>query len=200
MISVPLAGGHLTRAADLRFKAPWAIGLALLIQIVIISLVPGGGPLRPALHVGTYLLAGAFLVLNRKIGGLWILMLGAMINAVVIGVNGGVMPANATALRTAGIHPSLTEFANVGRSARGAPLVPGRCLRLPAPLPLHNVFSVGDVLIVLGAGAILHIASDSAWSAGSPVRPTCPRRRSSGRPAEKWGETGPVDGDLSQLT
>ena len=39
-------------------------------------------------------------------------MLGAVINAFVIGVNGGVMPANATALRTAGIHPSLTEFAN----------------------------------------------------------------------------------------
>jgi Family of unknown function (DUF5317) len=180
VISVPLAGGHLTRAADLRFKAPWAIGLALLIQIVIISLVPGGGPLRPALHVGTYILAGVFLVLNRKIGGLWILMLGAVINAFVIGVNGGVMPANATALRTAGIHPSATEFANSAARPGAHLSFLGDVFALPAPLPLHNVFSVGDVLIVLGAGAILHIASDSRLArrfsrspdvSGTPVQP-----------------------------
>lgn len=161
VISVPLAGGHLTRAADLRFKEPWVIGLALLIQIVIISLVPGGGPWRPLLHVGTYALAVVFLIRNRTVQGLWLLMLGAMLNAFVIGLNGGVMPANPTALRAAGIHPSAAEFANSAPRASAHLGFLGDVLAIPDPLPFHNVFSIGDVLIVLGAGAVLHVASDS---------------------------------------
>ncbi len=161
VVSVPLAGGHLTRAADLRFKAPWVVGLALVIQVLILGVVPGGGPARPILHVGTYLLAGAFLLLNRKVRGLWLLMVGAMLNAFVIGINGGVMPANPTAVRTAGIHPPKTQFTNSAPRTGAHLAFLGDVFAVPDPLPLHNVFSVGDVLIVLGGGAILHVASDS---------------------------------------
>lgn len=161
VVSVPLAGGHLTRAADLRFQAPWVVGLALLIQVLILGVVPGGGPARPILHVGTYVLAGAFLFLNRKIRGLWLLMLGASLNAFVIGINGGVMPANPTAVRTAGIHPPTTQFTNSAPRSGAHLAFLGDVFAVPKSLPLHNVFSVGDVMIVLGAGAILHVASDS---------------------------------------
>lgn len=161
VISVPLAGGHLTRAADIRFRSAWIIGLALLIQVVIISLVPGGGPARPILHVGTYVLAATFLLRNRSIRGLWLLLLGAMLNAFVISINGGVMPADPGALRTAGIHPPKAEFANSAPRSGARLSFLGDVLAVPDPLPLHNVFSVGDLLIVLGAGAILHVASDS---------------------------------------
>jgi len=161
VVSVPLAGGHLTRAADLRFKAPWLVGLALVIQVLILGVMPGGGPLRPILHVGTYALAGAFLILNRKIRGLWLLMSGAMLNAFVISINGGVMPATAAAVRTAGIHPPTTQFTNSAPRAGAHLAFLGDVFAVPKGVPLHNVFSVGDVLIVLGAAAILHVASDS---------------------------------------
>lgn len=170
LISVPLAGGHLTRAADLRFRSPWLIGLALVNQVFIIGLVSGGGPAHSLLRVLTYVLAAAFLTLNRAIRGLWLLMLGAMLNAFVISLNGGVMPANPTALRTAGIHPSTAEVGNYA-PRHGAHLAfLGDVLAVPDPIPLHNVFSVGDVLIVLGAGAILHVGSDSRLARLGPPK------------------------------
>jgi hypothetical protein len=72
-----------------------------------------------------------------------------------------VMPASPTALRTAGIHQVAAEFANSAPRANAHLAFLGDVLAVPDPLPFHNVFSVGDVLIVLGAGAILHVASDS---------------------------------------
>lgn len=173
VISVPLAGGHLTRAADLHFRAPWVIGLALLIHVLILGLVPAGGMARPALNVGTFLLALGFLVLNRHIRGLRLLMLGAVLNAFVIGLNGGVMPANRTALRAAGIDPASIESANSAPRSGAHLAFLGDVFAVPEPLPLHNVFSVGDVLIVLGAGAILHVASESRLTRRS-ARPKVP--------------------------
>src|SRR3954470_22099939 len=65
--TVPLAGGKLSRLADVRVRLVPAIFGALAIQVVIVSLLPGGSPvLHRILHIGSYVLAGAFLFANRR--------------------------------------------------------------------------------------------------------------------------------------
>src|SRR6478735_3708310 len=85
LLSVPLAGGRLSRLADVQ----------LAIQIGIVSIFPGSlGVLGEPLHVLSYLLLGAFAWFNRRIAGLPIVALGGALNFLCISVHGGVMPAD----------------------------------------------------------------------------------------------------------
>ena len=83
---------------------------------------------------------------------------GGALNLAAIVSNGGVMPADPAALEAAGIPQDATEFAN-SAAAEGAPLgFLGDVFSTPGWLPIHNVFSVGDVVIILGAFILLHRA------------------------------------------
>lgn len=65
--------------------------------------------------------------------------------------NGGTLPADADALARAGIEPEPGDFVNSG-VVDGANLwFLGDVFAWPQPMPLANVFSVGDVLVVAGA-------------------------------------------------
>ena len=74
LLTVPLAGGRLSKLADLRLRWPAAIFASLFIQVVIVSILPDGNPwIHRTLHLVSYLLAAAFLVVNRRIVGLWVI-------------------------------------------------------------------------------------------------------------------------------
>jgi hypothetical protein len=175
ILSVPLTGGRLSRLADLEFRRAWLAVAALVVQVLIISIVPGiGKDLSEQIHLASYLLLGAFLVVNRHIPGLLVIASGGALNFAAIVTNGGVMPADPEAIAAAGIPLNATEFAN-SAPADGAPLgFLGDVFHTPGWLPIHNVFSVGDLVIVLGAFLLLHRAC------GTPLG----RRRARLRPAE----------------
>lgn len=161
VLSVPMAGGRLGALADLRFRYGWLLAVGLAVQIVIISVAPGGdGPLHQAAHVLSYVLAGAFLVLNRRVPFLWLVGCGGLMNFTAIAANDGVMPASRSALKTAGLTVE-SGFANSAFLTQ--PHVPflGDVFAIPAGLPLSNVFSAGDILIVLGALVLLHRVCES---------------------------------------
>src|SRR5919201_6625353 len=104
LLSVPLTGGRLSRVADVRLRATWALVAALGIQVVILEVLPGGvRGLHAVAHVASYLLAAYFVVANRRVPGMILIGLGGALNAAAIFANGGVMPASPDALRTAGI-------------------------------------------------------------------------------------------------
>jgi hypothetical protein len=159
ILSVPLTGGRLSRLADLEFRRAWLALAALVVQVLIISIVPGiGEDLSERIHLASYLLLGAFLVVNRHVPGLLVIAAGGALNFAAIVSNGGVMPADPAAIAAAGIPQNATEFAN-SAPADGAPLgFLGDVFHTPAWLPIHNVFSVGDLVIVLGAFLLLHRA------------------------------------------
>jgi hypothetical protein len=159
IVSVPLTGGRLSALADLEFRRGWLAVAALVLQVVIISILPTAGKgLSEEIHLGSYLLLGAFLVANRHIPGLLVIAVGGALNFAAILTNGGVMPADPDAIAAAGISQNATEFAN-SAPADGAPLgFLGDVFHTPAWLPIHNVFSVGDLVIVLGAFLLLHRA------------------------------------------
>ena len=154
---VPLAGGDLSKLAQVKLRAWPLLSAALLLQLLIMGVWPHGpaGLLR-ALHVVSYIAAFTVIWLNRKLPGLWCVGTGAVLNFVAIVANGGVMPASAAALKRAGLDPEVGEFANstVVEGARLGFL--GDAFAVPAWVPFANVFSVGDVLIAVGAVLLVH--------------------------------------------
>ena len=165
VLSVPLLDGRLGFLADLRFRMGGLAVGALAAQILIISIFPGGnGVAYHVIHLATYALLAAFLWVNRDVPYLWLAALGGALNLVAITANGGVMPADPDALRTAGVVQKAGDFANSTAVAHPHLQLLGDVFAVPASWPISNVFSVGDVIIVLAALLALHTLCDSRLS------------------------------------
>ncbi|MGH2882389.1 MAG: DUF5317 domain-containing protein [Solirubrobacteraceae bacterium] len=161
VLSVPLAGGRLTRLADIRIRAVWAVLLAVAIQVGISDVAPGGSHwVHVALNIASYALDAYFLFANRRIAGVPIVALGAGLNVIAISINGGVMPASASALRIAGIDPRA-GFDNSAHLVHAHLAFLGDVIPVPGPWPIGNVLSVGDLTIFIGALIVLHTACGS---------------------------------------
>lgn len=150
LLSPALFGGRLSRLASVSLRGRWIPFGCLAAQIVVMEVVTGPRWLLAGVHLVTYVLAAVFLWLNRHVAGLTIVALGASCNALAITVNGGTLPASPDALATAGIVPE-GHFANSASLADPKLTFLGDVFAVPASWPLANVFSVGDVLIVVGA-------------------------------------------------
>ncbi len=157
-----LRGGSLRSLAELQLRLAWLLPLALLVQIVAFSgqlpADPSFASLVPALHMLSYALVLVALALNLHLRPLRVLALGTLSNVAVIVANGGYMPSSPAALRAAGLLDNLEAVAQHGYQNNSGLLNEHTRLpfladifAIPAGVPLANVFSIGDVLIGLGA-------------------------------------------------
>jgi hypothetical protein len=163
LLSVPLCGGRLQALEQLRLRASWLVAIALGAQIVIISVLPQGDrTLHHVVHLSTYALTAAFAMLNRRVPGVGLAAIGGLLNLAAITSNGGVMPASASALRIAGFTSPGSGFANSAAVEHAHLAWLGDVFALPASWPVHNVFSVGDVLLVTGILIGLHVLCGTA--------------------------------------
>lgn len=180
-LSVPLFGGSLGKLATARIKGGWTIALALVLQVVIISVIPKQmlGWRGQAVELGSYVLAVAFLVINRRVPWLWLVGLGGLCNLVAIGANAGVMPASPVALRAAGRVRHPGQFMNSTVLSHPHLAWLGDNFSVPRTLPLANVFSVGDVLLAIGTLLLLHSLCSSAPARALRRSVTEPRIRGS---------------------
>jgi hypothetical protein len=162
-----LLGGRLESIAETRFRWGWLALVALAIQIVLFSPLAGAGLGEPGrwIYVGSTALVVLVVVLNLRLTGLPIVLVGAISNLAAILANGGSMPASPAALAAVGhtvgdgptnsavvTHPALEPLTDV--------------FATPAWLPLANVFSIGDVLIAIGVA----VAIVASMRAAMPVR------------------------------
>lgn len=173
VLSPLLAGGDLRRLGDLRFRGSWVVLLALVAQVVVISVIPGENhAVLASVHLATYAAAGWFVVMNRRVPGILVIAVGAASNALAIAANRGTLPASRSALEHAGLHLNPHEFLNSGVLAHPHLAFLGDVLATPSWVPLANVFSIGDVLILCGVTWGAHRACGSrlvpAW-AGLPA-------------------------------
>lgn len=149
VVASPLVAGRWPAGLVMhRWRWPVLIWVALLVQIVIMQFNVAHA-LAPVLHVLTYVAVGGFLWMNRALPGILIVGAGALSNGVTIALNGGVLPASPAAVEAAG----LTHGDGFDNSAIVSdPVLPwlGDVFAWPAPMPLANTFSIGDVLIVVG--------------------------------------------------
>jgi hypothetical protein len=158
---VPLAAGRLSALLDVRFASPWLLLVAVALQVAALWIPGDVGRWRAVGHVASFPFAIAFVWVNRDIPGLWLIVVGAISNGIAIAANAGVMPASASAVRTAGLEPSPDGFANSAVLPDPNLLPLGDVFAIPSSWPFANVFSVGDVLIALGAAYAIHAACGS---------------------------------------
>jgi hypothetical protein len=154
--SVPLIGGRLALLAGLQIRGIWILLPTLVAQVLITDVVTGAPrALLATIHLATYAAAAYVIWLNRTLPGIVILGAGAAMNALAITVNGGTLPASASALRAAGIHEGA-GFANSGVLAHPKFGFLGDTMSTPSWLPFRNVISVGDMVILVGVFVLLH--------------------------------------------
>jgi hypothetical protein len=165
---VPLTRGHLGRLAEIRLRwVPLAV-VALAIQVLVITVwprMPHG--IAVAAHLASYAMLGAVVWVNRAIPGMVVIALGAGANALAIAVNDGTLPASATALRQAGIKPRV-GFQNSGVLAHPHLTWLGDIMVTPSWLPLRNMLSVGDLVLLAGALILVMKLTHSAPKAEEP--------------------------------
>lgn len=172
VLTVPLSRGRWSTLAAFRPRATWLLWLALAVQVLQFTVLDLGRA-SDAVHVGTYVLAAAFLVANYQVPGAWLVGLGGLCNGLTITLNHGTLPARAAALRAAGLRVDRDDFVNSGVMAHAKLWWLGDVFYVPKGVPLANVFSVGDVLLVVGAFVVVHgLARRTArHAAGVPVAP-----------------------------
>ena len=151
VLAVPLTGGRLSALAGVHLRDRWTLAVAVTAQVVALELVSHAGGVARLVHLLTYVLAGVFVVRNRRVPGLVLLGFGAALNALTISLNSGTLPADPGALARAGVEPEPGAFVNSGVVDDAYLWFLGDVFAWPEPMPLANVFSVGDVLIVVGA-------------------------------------------------
>lgn len=173
---VLVCGGRLGRLADLRIERVWLLYLALGIQLVAfpaahLPWTPGESA-ATWLGYTSYACLIAVTVANRRLTGALVLGVGMLLNVVAIAVNGGHMPATQSALHAVG---KSLHGVHMNSVALADPRLPWLIDRFATPrwVPFASVFSVGDVLIVLGAGMILWSATGAhlPWRRGGGQQP-----------------------------
>lgn len=160
-------GGRPAGLGSLRFRWSGVMLAGLLVQVVLFSDTVAGriGTLGPPIYVASTVLVLAAVVANRSIPGMAIVALGAVSNLAAIVANGGYMPAARSALDALGkSDPTTYSNSSSVESPALGPLTD--IFAMPPWLPFANVFSVGDVLIVVGVVTTIVLAMRSATRDG----------------------------------
>jgi len=193
-------GANPARLADVRLRGSGLVFAALAIQIGIYTSLNTHVPAAwdAPLHVLSYLLLIAFLLVNIRVPAFWLVGFGLLSNVVVIFSNGGRMPVSGEAWQAAG--KSLSAFNSDGISDNNVLANADTHLRwlsdifaVPAQMPLASVLSIGDVLMVIGMVAFVYRSCTPATGTSTvqvlqPLRSAAFRRVVAGRLVSSVGD------------
>jgi hypothetical protein len=184
-----VAGGSLRSFERVRVHWWGAALVGLLLQAAPVGRDHG---LVVAALAGSYSLLVAFAVMNRRLPGAWLVMLGLGMNLAVVVPNAG-MPVSLEAVRDAGGHVTAASIDDVKHHE----MTDGDVLAflgdvIPVPAPIGIVLSAGDVLLYTGI----------AWFL---VAVTLGRSAENHRPPARWfrmyrGKHLPVEARLPRKT
>jgi hypothetical protein len=157
-----LLGGRLGALAEIRLRAIWLFYVAIALQLaafppMFFPWTTADSVARP-LWLASYGCLVAAAVVNRHLRGIVLVIAGMASNLVAVLANGGVMPTLPSAARGAG-HMGAAKYNSV---TNADPSLGWLVDRWAAPdwIPLANVFSVGDVVLALGAFVLVLTAMD----------------------------------------
>jgi hypothetical protein len=175
-----ILGGRVRNLEHVHFVW-WQLALAgLFVQLVLFA-----GPVEERIgsegaliYVLSTLAVLVALLRNLRLPGLAIIAIGAILNLVPVLANGGAMPSAPEAwLQLTGVAAlPVTHFSNVVLIGPGT-LFPflGDVFVFPRPLPMANVFSIGDTVIAVGAVVFLARAMRAEGASRPPLASTTPQ-------------------------
>jgi len=154
-----ILGGRPRALAELRFRWVPLVLVGILAQLVLFfgPVSDRVGDLGPLLYVGSTGLVFAAVLRNYRLAGLPLVAVGAASNLAAIIANGGYMPASAAAVAAVG-HGLSSTYSNSVVLANPALQPLTDIYALPRWVPFTNVFSVGDVFVAAGVGAVVALA------------------------------------------
>jgi hypothetical protein len=150
-------GGRLGALAEIELRSTWLFFAAIGLQLVAFPVEAApwrtSETLARVLWVMSYGLLVVAAGLNRRVTGVPIVAVGMTLNLVAILANRGTMPVRFAAMHDAG----RADAVQANSTAMSDPSMPWLVDRWAAPdwIPLANVFSVGDVIIAVGAVVIV---------------------------------------------
>ncbi|MBI5876941.1 MAG: DUF5317 domain-containing protein [Chloroflexi bacterium] len=163
-------GGRLIRLAEVNLR--WfpllfvPLGLQLLIYTPLADRLALPDWMIRSTYLVSMLVAAVVVARNARLPGFALLLGGLLCNLAVIAANGGFMPVSESARALAGLPPITGSHNNVILMTEFTPLwFLGDLFPIPRVVPLANVFSIGDVLIALGAFGFIHAAMRATVSA-----------------------------------
>jgi hypothetical protein len=172
-----LSGGSMRLLSEIKLRW-WPLAIVgLLLQVV----PTGGGEgdwVPVALLSLSYVLLFVFLAVNIRVSGIALITAGIVLNAVVIGLNGG-MPVSDAALRAATGDPAQYETARAELDEKGPPkhhLATGEDVLRPLSdvfglgPPIKQVYSVGDFLALGGIAWLFAAATRGPRGRHAPGR------------------------------
>jgi hypothetical protein len=171
---------------DARFRFIWVLWLAIAIRLLfvpgalypLLSRTPFGG--LPRVGGMLYILSLAMVVLftwlNRRILGIAVIGLGLLLNALVIGANGGQMPVDpaqavasgqADELAAPGMRGEWSTFTLAKPETRLSLL--GDRISVPMPFKEPSILSLGDLVISAGILLFFLLPPRGAVPQGQPT-------------------------------
>lgn len=158
-------GGSIENIADVSFRWKRLAVAGLVLQLLIFT------PFRdqpiitsaiPHLYVLSMAILAVWVFANWQIPGIVWMAAGLLMNMAAIAANGGYMPLNPEFARIAG-QTRLAEAGNSVVTNNSIALSEGvrlwiltDILPVPAIIPFANIYSIGDLLLTLGAGIFLY--------------------------------------------
>jgi hypothetical protein len=181
-----LSGGSIRLLSEIQLRW-WPLAIVgLLLQVVPLGRGSEGTSWLPvALVAASYALLFVFLIANFRVAGVPMIAVGIGLNAVVIGLNGG-MPVSDAALRSAAAGPVEYEAARAKLDEQGPPKHHlasdedvlswlGDAVGLGPPI--EQVYSVGDFLALGGILWLFVAATRGPPGRHAPGRHESRRRR-----------------------
>ncbi len=164
----PIFGGRLRHLSGRTMRLWFLLPLGLALQLAAIE---SRGDTWPFLLVlGSYALLLTFAVVNLPLTGMWLVVLGLVLNAVAIGVNHG-MPVGHKAQHHAGHKPAAFAALQHDQRSSDRLLIIGDVIPVA---PLNEIVSFGDIILAIGLiDVLVHLM----------------------RPARKREETGALPAD-----
>jgi hypothetical protein len=174
-------GGSLRHFGKLHLRWIPLVGASLVLQLLLFTPFSKTSLVAfavPELYMASMLLLVAWVALNWRIPGMALLAAGLLCNTIAIAVNGGHMPVSPESATYAG---RIANYATEGLAVDNNSIATNSnvhlwiltdILALPRWFPLANVFSIGDVLIVVGACLLCY----RTMLGKLPAAPVTPRR------------------------
>jgi hypothetical protein len=175
LLSVVVAlvrGGDMKLLGQLGIKSYWLIfAPGILICLLYTKYIPGMEfvvKLGPFVHVIAYLMVLIVIYINRRLPGMALIGLGAILNFTAIAVNSGKMPVSPQAAKSAGMERLLARknqarHSLINSNTRLKFLCDVIPLKWP-PFPDPQVISLGDIGLAFGLFILVQ-------------RATCDRKR-----------------------